>query len=98
MSEIPTPVPSLKSSMRSIWLRLLLMLLLALAFQFASALLGLLALVQLALALLGAPNARLCAFAQSLGQYLGQIAVFEGFATEALPFPFSEWPTSGHGA
>lgn len=54
---------------------------------------GLLALLQLALALLtGKPNERLCGLARSLGRYLGQIAQFVGFASEQLPFPFSDWP------
>jgi hypothetical protein len=37
-------------------------------------------------------NDRLRAFGRSLGLYLRQIADFESFATEELPFPFSDWP------
>lgn len=78
---------------RSIWLRGLLMLLMALCFQLASTLLGLLAVVQFVLTLLkDTPNARLRAFGQSLGSYLRQIADFVSFATDDVPFPFSDWP------
>lgn len=78
---------------RKLWVRLLLMLLLAAAFQLAASVLLFLALVQLVLALgTGEANPRLSAFGLSLSRYLAQIAEFESFASEALPFPFSEWP------
>lgn len=87
MSNIPSPVPQ-----RNIWLRALLMLLMGIGFQLAATLLGVLAVVQFVLALVNAPNARLSQFGRSLGQYLRQIADFVGFATEEVPFPFSDWP------
>jgi hypothetical protein len=87
MSNIPSPVPQ-----RNIWLRALLMLLMGIGFQLAATLLGVLAVVQFVLALVNAPNARLSQFGRSLGQYLRQIADFVGFATEDVPFPFSDWP------
>jgi hypothetical protein len=31
---------------------------------------------------------------QSLGRYLRQIVDFVSFATEEVPFPFSDWPSS----
>jgi hypothetical protein len=34
------------------------------------------------------------AVGRSLGLYLRQIADFECFATEELPFPFSDWPAA----
>ena len=78
---------------RSIWLRGLLMILMAMAFHLATMLLGLLAVVQFVLSLVSdAPNLRLCAFGQGLGRYLRQIADFMSFATEEVPFPFSDWP------
>ena len=77
----------------NIWMRGLFMLLMALAFQLASSLLGLVAVVQWVLVLIGnSPNERLGSFATSLGQYLRQIAEFEGFASEVRPFPFTDWP------
>lgn len=80
---------------RNLWLRALLMILMAMAFYLAATLLGALAAIQFVLALVSdVPNARLCAFGQSLGQYLRQIADFESFATEEAPFPFSDWPAS----
>ncbi len=85
MTPLPPP--------RKLWVRLLLMLLLAAAFQLAASVLLFLALVQLVLAVAtGAPNVRLQHFGRSLGRYLTQIADFESFASEELPFPFSEWP------
>ena len=90
MAEIPVTLPA---GPRSIWLRGLLMLLMALAFQLACTVLGLLALVQFVLALVSeVANARLKDFARQLGMYLRQVADFVGFATEDVPFPFSEWP------
>jgi hypothetical protein len=78
---------------RSIWLRALLMILMAIAFHLASMLLGVLAVVQFIFALVSdEPNARLCTFGRSLGQYLRQMAEFVSFATEDAPFPFSDWP------
>jgi len=80
---------------RSLWVRVLLMILLALAFHLAITVLGVLALVQLVLAILaGGPNERLRRFGRSLGQYLRQIAEFETFASVEAPFPFSDWPTA----
>lgn len=91
MSDTPATAPG--PGPRSLWLRGLLMVLMAMAFHLAATLLALLALVQFLLALLsGTPNPRLRAFGQDLGQYLRQIAAFVSFGTEALPFPFSDWP------
>lgn len=87
MSNIPSTMPQ-----RNIWLRALLMLLMGIGFQLAATLLGVLAVVQFVLALVSTPNARLSQFGRSLGQYLRQIADFVGFATEEVPFPFSDWP------
>lgn len=85
MSALPPP--------RKLWVRLLLMLLLAAAFQLAASVLLFLALVQLVLAVAtGTSNPRLQHFGHSLGRYLAQLADFESFASEELPFPFSEWP------
>lgn len=78
---------------RNIWLRGLLMILMALAYQLAGTLLFFVALIQFVLALASdAPNARLMVFGRGLGRYQGQIANFVSFASEELPFPFSDWP------
>lgn len=80
---------------RNIWLRGLLMILLALAYQLAGTLLFFVALIQFVLVLLGdTANPRLTAFGSSLGRYQGQIARFVSFASEELPFPFSDWPSA----
>lgn len=88
MTETRTTPPA-----RNIWLRALLMLLMAVAFQLAATLLCVLAVLQFVLALINTPNARLCRFGRSLGQYLRQIADFVSFVTEEAPFPFSDWPS-----
>ena len=79
---------------RKLWVRLLLLILLAAAFQLAASVLLFVAVVQLVLAAAtGAPNLRLQHLGRSLGRYLGQVADFESFSSEELPFPFSAWPS-----
>lgn len=79
---------------RSLWVRVLLMLLMGLAFHIAVTILGALALVQLLFAAISdGPNERLQHFGRGLGQYLRQITDFVSFASEELPFPFSDWPS-----
>ncbi len=79
---------------RSIWMRGLLMILLAMTYQLASALLCFVAIIQFVLALVNnTPNPRLMSFGRSLGRYQSQNANFVSFATEELPFPFTDWPT-----
>ena len=78
---------------RSIWMRGLLMILMALAYQLAGTLLFFVAMIQFVLALINdTPNARLMSFGRSLGRYQGQVANFVSFASEELPFPFTDWP------
>lgn len=87
MNALPAP--------RKLWVRLLLMLLLAAAFQLAASVLLCVAVVQAVLLLVtDSANTRLKLFGRSLGRYLAQIADFECFGTESLPFPFNEWPAS----
>jgi len=79
---------------RSIWMRGLLMILMAFAYQLASTLLFFVAIIQFILALVSqTPNPRLSAFGRSLGRYQAQNANFVSFASEELPFPFTDWPT-----
>ncbi|MEP6587488.1 MAG: DUF4389 domain-containing protein [Polaromonas sp.] len=78
---------------RKLWVRVLLMILLAAAFQLAASVLLFIAVVQLLLAAAtDAPNVRLQQLGRSLGRYLAQIADFECFISEELPFPFGAWP------
>ncbi len=88
--------PIVTTDQRKLWKRGLWMILMGLLYQLASTVLFCLAVIQFVLALFSdAPNPRLLAFGRSLGRFLGQIADFESFASEALPFPFSDWPP-GH--
>jgi hypothetical protein len=80
---------------RSLWLRVLLMLLMGLAFHVAVTIIGALALVQLLFAAVSdGPNGRLQRFGRGLGIYLRQITDFVCFASEDVPFPFSDWPAA----
>lgn len=96
MPDIPVSAePEFATQPRNIWVRGLLMVVMALAFQLASTLLGVLAVVQFVLTLVSdTPNARLRNFGQHVGHYLRQIAEFVSFATEVVPFPFADWPES----
>lgn len=78
---------------RKLWVRALMLLLLAAAFQLAVSVLLFICLLQLALtATTRAPNLRLQPLDRSLGHDLLQIAEFERFGSEDLPFPLRPWP------
>lgn len=82
------------ASKRNIWTRGFLMLLMAFVFQVSGTVMFVIAVIQFVLALLDARNDRLAAFGLSLGRYLQQIASFLVFASEEMPFPFSDWPSA----
>lgn len=78
---------------RNIWLRGLLMILMGLAYQIAGTVLFFTAILQFIFTLASdAPNPRLATFGQSLGRFQSQIANFVSFASEVVPFPFTDWP------
>ena len=80
-------------SKRNIWIRGIFMLLMGLAFQVCGTVLCIVTLIQFMMTLLNdTPNIRLVSFGRSMGSYLRQIVNFLTFATEEMPFPFSEWP------
>jgi hypothetical protein len=90
MSQHPTDT----ANERNILVRGLFMLLMAIAYQLSGTLLFFVAVIQFAMAFLsGAPNARLLSFGRSLGRYMNQLVTFLAFASEEVPFPFSEWPS-----
>jgi hypothetical protein len=69
------------------------MLLMGFAFQVCGTVLCFVSIIQFLLALLtDTANARLVSFGRSLGNYLRQIVNYLIFASEEIPFPFSEWP------
>ncbi len=79
---------------RHIWVRGIYMILMAIIFHVSEAVLLVVALVQFIMALgSDAPNERLVRFGRSLGRYVEQIADFLTFASEEVPFPFSDWPS-----
>lgn len=78
---------------RNIWIRLVFMLLIALAFHVCVTVLCIVVVIQFVMMLLNdTPNTRLVSFGRSMGNYLRQIVNYLTFATEEMPFPFSEWP------
>ena len=78
---------------RSLWTRLLLMILMAIFYSVSGTVLLVVAVIQIGLVLFtDAPNPHLIAFGRNLGTYFKQIVTFQTFATEELPFPFSDWP------
>ncbi|RZJ24490.1 MAG: DUF4389 domain-containing protein [Haliea sp.] len=80
---------------RTLPVRALLMFLMFLAFQLAAWVLIAIAVLQLAFAIFSDDaNPRLQGLGRSVGRYLGQIAAFVSFSTEAAPFPFSDWPST----
>ena len=83
------------SNKRNIWMRGLFMLLMGLAFHVCVTVLCIVTVIQFVIMLLNdTPNVRLVSFGRSMGNYLRQIVNFLTFATEEMPFPFSEWPAS----
>lgn len=90
MNQAPTTCTT-----RSIWLRGLLMILLAVIYQLCGTLLCFIAVIQFIIAAASdGPNLRLAAFGHALGRYIGQLVDFHSFASEDLPFPFSDWPSA----
>ena len=87
--------PDTPEKERNIWMRGLFMLLLILACHISWTVAFIVTVIQFVMMLLaGKPNDRLAAFGSSLGRYLQQIVCFLTFATEAKPFPFSDWPAA----
>ena len=85
--------PDTPAIRRNIWLRALFMLLMALAYHLASTVLWFVTIIQLLIVLMNDhPNGRLVSFGRGIGRYLQQLANYLSFATEDVPFPFSDWP------
>lgn len=78
---------------RNLWIRCLFMLLMGFAFQVCGTVLCIVTVIQFVILLVNdTPNVRLVSFGRSMGSYLRQIVNFLTFATEEIPFPFSDWP------
>lgn len=89
MSEIL----EVSTNRRNIWIRGLFMLLMALVLHAAGTVMFIVAVLQFLLGLMNdKPNERLVSFGRSLARYFQQIVNFMTFATEDIPFPFSDWP------
>jgi len=69
------------------------MLLMALAYQLTGTVVCIVTVIHFLIMLMNdTPNARLVSFGRSMGRYLQQIVSFLSFASEEIPFPFSDWP------
>jgi len=87
---ISPPVPTLRPSLGA---RALYMLLFALVFWLLCWTLAITAIAQLGLTVLAArPNSDVARFGAGLAAYSRQIIEFLTFATDHVPYPFSEWP------
>ncbi len=73
--------------------RVLHMLIFAVVFWVVCWVVAITALVQLALRVFSAaPSPELRRFGAGLARYAGQVIAYLSFATDRLPFPFSDWP------
>ncbi len=80
------------ASRRPVWVRGFYMLVMAILWHVAEAVLFTVAIIQFILALVSGPNERLTHFGAALARYLQQTAAYLTFASDVLPFPFSDWP------
>ena len=75
------------------WKRTLHMILFAIAYSIAELIVVLVILVQfLSILVTGSASERLLRFGNSLSAYVRQILRFVMYNTEAMPYPFSDWP------
>lgn len=88
-----TEYSDVSGSKRNLWIRGLFMLLMGFAFQVCGTVLCIVTFIQFIIVLVtNTPNMRLVSFGRSLGGYLHQVVSFLTFATDEIPFPFSDWP------
>ncbi len=92
MSERDTEIANNLTS-PEVWIRLLFMVLYAGAFYIAAWIGGAVALIQIGFKLItGKALPRLSSFGASLSRFIAQIVLFETFASDQRPWPFSPWP------
>ena len=86
-------ISDVSGNKRNIWMRALFMLLMGFVLHVCGTILFVVTVIQFVIVLLNdTPNIRLVSFGRSMGSYVRQIVNFLTFATEEIPFPFSEWP------
>lgn len=89
-----TPQRVAATDQHNIWVRALFMVLMAMIFQLCGTLLFIVAMIQFVIVLINKEaNVRLVSFGRRLGLYLRQIANYLTFASDEIPFPFSDWPS-----
>lgn len=83
---------------RTLGMRVLYMILFGVVFWILCWVLGVTAVVQLAVRLVkGEALPELGRFGDGLARYAGQVVRYLTFATDTLPFPFSDWPETRAG-
>ena len=88
MNELPPPSPPASTLMQ----RVLYMIVFAVVFWILCWVVGLTAVVQLALRLLsGKPNDDLTRFGAGVARYTRQVVEYLVFVSDAPPFPFRDW-------
>ena len=88
--------PELKANLgkKQTWMRGLYLVLFAVIFSVTEVVIGAVVILQFLFTLVSdQTNARLLQFGSSLSLYVYQVMRFQTFNQEALPFPFSEWPS-----
>jgi hypothetical protein len=92
MTEPDRP-PVAASTAESLGLRLLHMIIFAVVFWVLCWAVAITALAQLGFRVFAAaPSPDLRRFGSGLGRYAGQVIAYLSFASDVLPFPFSDWP------
>jgi hypothetical protein len=90
-----SPDPAATANLPPLAARVLYMLVFAVVFWIITWTLAVTALVQLLVTVLTTrPQPELTRFGRGLANYARQIIEFLTFASEVLPFPFSEWPAA----
>lgn len=78
---------------RTIWVRILYMVFFAFAYAIAEFLLTVVVIFQAVVVLItGSVNMSLHVFGKNLSVYISDVLHFQTFNSEALAFPFSDWP------
>lgn len=82
-----------KLSNKDAWKRIVLIVLFALVLYVAAAVVMLVVAVHVVFTLFtGERNARVQAFGATLSEYVAQVLRYVTYTSDAMPFPFSDWP------
>jgi hypothetical protein len=89
-------VGSTEVSVHTAWIRLLYLILYAVILNITEGITFIVAVVQFIFHLFtGKPNSRLAELGEGLAAYMREVVAFLTYHTNALPFPFGNWPAVG---